>query len=118
MGGASLSGTGLALLFPFEIAMFAGTFEVLNQFGFNLPNELSSLQETQYALMWHGIMALVMIAIIIAHIYIGSVGMEGAFDAVGTGQVDLNWAKEHHNLWVQEMEDVDGTAIAPNRPIE
>ena len=98
--------------------MFAGTFEVLNQFGFDLPNELSPLQETQYALMWHGIMGLVMIAIIIAHIYIGSVGMEGAFDAVGTGQVDLNWAKEHHNLWVQEMEDMDGTAVAPNRPTE
>jgi formate dehydrogenase subunit gamma len=39
---------------------------------------------------------------IIAHIYIGSVGMEGAIDAMHTGEVDLNWAKEHHNLWVEE----------------
>jgi formate dehydrogenase subunit gamma len=38
----------------------------------------------------------------LAHIYIGSVGMEGAFDAMGTGEVDLNWAKEHHALWVEE----------------
>ena len=68
--------------------------------------------------MWHGIMALVMIAIVIAHIYIGSVGMEGAFDAVGTGQVDINWAKEHHNLWMQEMESMDENAVAPNRPTE
>ena len=37
-----------------------------------------------------------------AHIYIGSIGMEGAFDAMGTGEVDLNWAKEHHSLWVEE----------------
>ena len=40
---------------------------------------------------------------IIAHIYIGSVGMEGAFDAMGSGEVDLNWAKEHHSLWVEEV---------------
>jgi formate dehydrogenase subunit gamma len=38
----------------------------------------------------------------LAHIYIGSLGMEGAFDAMGTGEVDLNWAKEHHSLWVEE----------------
>jgi formate dehydrogenase subunit gamma len=28
--------------------------------------------------------------------------MEGAFDAMADGNVDLNWAKEHHNLWVEE----------------
>jgi formate dehydrogenase subunit gamma len=42
------------------------------------------------------------IAVMLAHIYIGSIGMEGAFDAMGTGEVDLNWAKEHHSLWVEE----------------
>ena len=34
------------------------------------------------------------------HIYIGTLGMEGAFEAMGTGEVDLNWAKEHHDLWL------------------
>ena len=43
-----------------------------------------------------------MIGAIIGHIYIGSLGMEGAIDAVASGQVDLNWAKEHHSLWVEE----------------
>ena len=47
-------------------------------------------------------MALLMIAFMLGHIYIGTLGMEGAFDAMGTGEVDLNWAKMHHNLWVQE----------------
>ena len=41
---------------------------------------------------------------IMAHIYIGSVGMEGAIDAMNTGHVDRNWAKEHHNLWVEEVD--------------
>jgi formate dehydrogenase subunit gamma len=30
--------------------------------------------------------------------------MEGAFDAMGTGEVDVNWAKEHHALWVEEQQ--------------
>jgi formate dehydrogenase subunit gamma len=28
--------------------------------------------------------------------------MEGAFEAMGTGSVDLNWAKEHHGAWLEE----------------
>ena len=45
---------------------------------------------------------IVLIIIIIAHIYIGSLGMQGAFDAMNSGEVDRNWAKEHHGLWVEE----------------
>ena len=47
-------------------------------------------------------MSLVLIIMIMAHIYIGSVGMEGALDAMNSGRVDRNWAKEHHSLWVEE----------------
>ncbi len=50
----------------------------------------------------HAVVAMLFIAAMLAHIYIGSIGMEGAFDAMGTGEVDLNWAKEHHSLWVEE----------------
>jgi formate dehydrogenase subunit gamma len=52
-------------------------------------------------LLWH-IIAVLFIAMILGHIYIGTVGMEGAFEATGTGEVDFNWAKEHHDLWRQE----------------
>jgi formate dehydrogenase subunit gamma len=45
---------------------------------------------------------MLLIAAILAHIYIGSVGMEGAFDAMGSGQVDINWAREHHSLWLEQ----------------
>lgn len=103
LGGLSLVLSGIALLFPFQTAMFAGTFEVLNVFGLGLPSELTALQEMQLATLWHAIVALVMIAIILAHIYIGTLGMEGAFDAMGSGQVDENWAQEHHSLWVAEQ---------------
>jgi len=54
----------------------------------------------------------------LAHIYIGSIGMEGAFDAMGTGEVDVNWAKEHHALWVAEQQaksnaPADGARAVP-----
>ncbi len=56
-----------------------------------------------------------MICLIFAHIYIGTIGMEGAFDAMGSGEVDLNWAKEHHSLWVEEVmtQKADGAVAAP-----
>ena len=104
LGGVSISMSGIALMFPFKFEMFAGTFAVLNIFGLGLPTELTPIQEMQYAQLWHAIVALFLIAVIIAHIYIGTLGMEGAFDAMGTGEVDRNWAKEHHPLWVEEEE--------------
>jgi formate dehydrogenase subunit gamma len=48
----------------------------------------------------HAIVAVLFVALILGHIYIGTLGMEGAFEAMGTGEVDLNWAKEHHDLWL------------------
>lgn len=104
-GGISLSVSGLALLFPYEITPWADTFAVMNIFGFGLPTDLTPLQETQLSVLWHGGAALIMITIIIGHIYIGTpVGMEGAIGAVGSGQVDVNWAREHHSLWAAEVE--------------
>jgi formate dehydrogenase subunit gamma len=104
LGGASISITGIALMFPFEYSMFEGTFAFLNLFGLGLPTDLSPMQEMQYSQLWHAIMSLFMIVVVIGHIYIGTVGMQGAFDAMGTGKVDRNWAKEHHPLWLEEEE--------------
>jgi formate dehydrogenase subunit gamma len=66
----------------------------------------------QFAMVVHGVAGVIMIAIIFAHIYIGSIGMEGAFDAMGTGQVDLNWAKEHHSVWVDKVAKNNPGAIS------
>ena len=105
LGGGSLTASGLALLFPFEIQPWAGTFALLNKFGLELPTSLTPLQETQLSVIWHSFVSLIMIAIVIAHIYIGSVGMEGAIDAMGDGQVDTRWAEGHHNLWFKEVSE-------------
>ncbi len=121
LGGGSLSASGLALMFPDQIQPWAGTFAFINYFGANLPTDLSMLQETQLSVIWHSFVALVMIGIVIGHIYIGSLGMEGAIDAVGSGHVDLNWAKEHHNLWVEEelaKEGASGSQGGARQPAE
>jgi molybdopterin-guanine dinucleotide biosynthesis protein B len=67
----------------------------------------------QWAHIVHGLMAMVMIAAILGHIYIGSVGMEGALEAMSTGRVDYNWAKEHHSLWLEEEAAKARQAVAP-----
>lgn len=108
LGGVTLSVSGVMLLFPFEFSIWGATFSFLNAFGFDLPTQVTALQETQLSVLWHSLMALIMIAVVIGHIYIGSLGMEGAIDAVGTGHVDLNWAREHHGLWVAELEQTGG----------
>jgi|EP00747_Dinoflagellata_sp_TGD_P027119 formate dehydrogenase subunit gamma len=107
--GVSVSLSGLSLLFPFQMPMFADTFGVINSvLGTSFPTDLAPHEEMQYANIWHSIVAFVMMLAIIAHIYIGSVGMEGAFDAMGNGQVDLEWARQHHDLWVAEVEAKQG----------
>src|SRR3546814_10883422 len=107
--GISISVSGIALLFPFELSMFGGTFKLMNRVGLDLPTDLAVQEEMQLSQLWHAVVGLLLIAVVIAHIYIGTIGMEGAFDAMGTGQVDRNWAKEHHNLWVA---DVEGAPVA------
>ena len=92
--GIAVSASGFLLLFPFY-----GT-DILGM---------------QLAQVVHAVVAILFIALILGHIYIGTVGMEGAFEAMGTGEVDLNWAKEHHDQWLTKklaVEDRRGEPTA------
>ena len=62
----------------------------------------------------HGVLAVVLIAAALGHIYIGTIGMEGAAESMMQGYVDANWAKEHHDLWYQEMERAGMVDVEPN----
>lgn len=108
--GVLISLTGLSMLFPYQITLFAPTFEALNftnipqLLGFGeLNTTLAPQEEMQFAQLWHMIVAFVYIAIVIAHIYLGSVGMEGALDSMTKGTVEVQWAKEHHDLWYEDV---------------
>jgi cytochrome c len=67
--------SGLSLLFPYEMPLFAKTFAILNSLGVEviwgapLATDLTPVQEMQYAVIWHTIVALAMIVVIIGHIY-------------------------------------------------
>ena len=81
LGGAAAAVTGYLLMFPFYATDVTGM---------------------QLAQMVHGVVGALFIAIMLAHIYIGTVGMQGAFEAMGKGEVDVNWAQQHHSLWLEK----------------
>ena len=59
--------------------------------------------EMQVAHMIHAVGAVLMMAMFLGHIYIGTVGMKGAYGAMRTGYVDEGWAKEHHEWWYEDI---------------
>lgn len=117
--GASISASGLSLLFPFELPMFAKTFGWMEAtgipglVGLDLPTALAPQEEMQLAQSWHSIVSFVLLAIIVAHIYIGSLGMEGAYAAMGSGRVEEAWAAEHHSIWLDEVRERRPSDIQP-----
>jgi formate dehydrogenase subunit gamma len=94
--GILVSVSGYLLLFPFYVTNIAGM---------------------QVAQVVHAVIAVLFVALILAHIYIGTLGMEGAFEAMWTGEVDLNWAKEHHDLWLEDLLAKDRPASAGQSPL-
>lgn len=81
-GGSVVAVTGLALMFPYLL----GT-----------PLQWQAMQVV------HALAAAGMIAMTIGHIYIATIGSEGALEAMTTGEVDVNWAAQHHSLWLKEQ---------------
>jgi formate dehydrogenase subunit gamma len=96
LGGGAVAASGYVLMFPFY-----GT----------------SIEAMQNAEMVHSIVAMLFIAAMLGHIYIGTIGMEGAFDAMGRGSVDINWAKEHHQLWLEQESARTGSNNAQRQPV-
>src|SRR5262245_44577574 len=94
LGGGAVAVTGYLLMFPFW-----GT----------------SIVGMQTAQVIHGIVGVLFVAAMLGHIYIGTIGMEGAFEAMGTGTVDENWAKQHHSLWLEEEKAKTGSAPSSSR---
>jgi len=94
LGGTAVAVTGYILMFPF--------------YGTNIAN-------MQLAQIVHSVVAMLFIAAMLGHIYIGTIGMEGAFEAMWDGTVDVNWAKEHHNLWAERELGRGGVSAPPPR---
>ncbi|MCB2102457.1 MAG: formate dehydrogenase subunit gamma [Rhodobacterales bacterium] len=94
-GGLVLSTTGLAMEFPW----------------------IPTIIQVQWANLLHATAAIGLVAVALGHIYIGTLGMEGALEGMTRGTVDENWAMEHHDLWAKQvMDDLnvsDGRRLPP-----
>lgn len=69
----------------------------------DFPNFAQGRAVMQQANVVHAIAAVLYMAISLGHIYLGTIGMDGAYDAMRHGYVDETWAKEHHEYWYNEV---------------
>lgn len=85
--------------------VFLGLIVSISGLILNFPNFEQGRSTMQYANIVHAVVAILYMAGSLGHIYMGTIGMEGAFKSMKTGYVDETWAKEHHQYWYEEVRD-------------
>ncbi len=68
---------------------------------FGLGDTTRATMQTMHQV--HAIAAIVWIVVFFGHVYIGTIGTEGALEGMATGRVSVEWAREHHDLWYEEV---------------
>jgi formate dehydrogenase subunit gamma len=96
------------------LSLFAGISVSVSGFVLLFPFYGTNIADMQIAQVVHAVVAVLFVALILGHIYIGTLGMEGAFEAMGTGEVDLNWAKEHHDVWLARKLASEDRGVHPS----
>ena len=69
-----------------------------------IPGLVYERSTMQISHMIHAAATFLMMAMFVGHIYMGTIGMRGAYSAMRTGYVDETWAKEHHELWYNDIQ--------------
>lgn len=100
----------------------AGLVVIASGLVLDFPNYGQSRDTMQWANIVHAVGALGLTAVALGHIYIGTLGTEGSLEGMATGYVDETWAREHHNLWYEQVKDqaidadqvVDGPRPGPD----
>ena len=69
----------------------------------NFPNFDQTRQTMQISNVVHMVAGLLAVVFLTAHIYLGTIGMKGAYEAMRYGYVDEQWAKEHHEYWYNDV---------------
>jgi len=92
---------------------FLGIISSVTGFILDFPNFAQGRETMQAANVIHAITAVLFIAAALGHIYIGTIGMEDAYETMRSGQVDETWAKEHHEYWYN---DVKGGRVGGGSP--
>ena len=86
------------------LAMIVGVIVIASGLVLDFPifGQDRAMMELSHVV--HAIAAIGIFAVSFGHIYMGTIGVEGAYEAMKTGYCDRNWAAEHHDLWLDEME--------------
>ncbi|WP_290797915.1 formate dehydrogenase subunit gamma [Halomonas sp.] len=87
----------------FWLLATVGLVVVASGLVLDFPNYGQSRDTMQWANIIHAVGALGLTAVALGHIYIGTIGSEGSLEGMATGYVDETWAKDHHNLWYEEV---------------
>ncbi len=86
-----------------------------------VPGLLYERGTMQIAHVIHAVATVLMMCAIMGHVYMGTLGMAGAYQGMKTGYVDETWAKEHHELWYDDVKSgkipAQRSADAPASPI-
>jgi formate dehydrogenase subunit gamma len=69
----------------------------------DFPNWNQGREAMQQSNVIHAIAAILFMAGSFGHIYMGTIGVPGAYRAMVDGYVDETWAKEHHALWYEDI---------------
>ena len=88
----------------FWVASICGLVLAVSGLVLDFPVFGQTREMMQISDVFHGVAAVIFLAGMLAHAYIGTIGMEGSLESMTRGSVDANWAKEHHDLWYAEME--------------
>lgn len=106
----------------FWFIAIAGLLVCITGLVLDFPNFGGSRLTMQTANIIHSVLAIVWVGIFFGHVYVGTIGMEGSLEGMTRGEVSVEWAKQHHDLWYQEVtsgrreEGNAGKAVDPAVP--
>ncbi len=92
----------------FWIICTVGIAAIVSGLILDFPNYGQSREAMQTANLVHGVTALIWVAVWFGHAYLGTFGTEGTLEGMTTGYVDVNWAKQHHDQWYDEVREGGG----------
>jgi formate dehydrogenase subunit gamma len=95
-----------------------GTAVIISGFVLDFPNFGQLRGTMQTAHIVHASLAILWIGVAFGHIYIGTLGTEGALEGMTTGRVSSEWARQHHDLWYEEVKHLETASESPSTDAE
>jgi len=102
----------------FWISTFGGVGVIVSGYVLLFPFYGTTIGNMELAQIVHSVIAVLFIAAMLVHFYMGTIGVEGAFESMAEGTVDVNWAKERHALWYEEETQLGVAPGKAMRPAE